>query len=87
MLNGPLKLVLGLCVLVILSACNAGKEASVKPTGISSGSNSLPAAVISNSQLGPQDEPPVVLSSNGEYQLANNSADSLPVVQYEGISD
>jgi|688.fasta_scaffold79456_2 hypothetical protein len=87
MLRSSATLFLGLFFALLLSACNGSKGSSVRASGISKDSLPLPAAIISNSQLGPQDEPPVVLSSSGEYQLADNSGDSLPVVQYEGISD
>jgi len=87
MLKNSVTLVLGLFVVLSLSACNDSKFSSVRASGGGSDSVPLPAAIISNSQLGPQDEPPVVISSSGEYQLANNSAESLPVVQYQGISD
>ena len=71
---------------LMLSSCKEGGNLS-STESTESGLSALPPAIVSNSVLGPLDEPPLVIAASGTFQLANNQNTNGVILRYEGVSE
>lgn len=84
-IHGPLFL--SITVLALTSCKGSITSSDSQPAALAPAPVSLPAAIIVNNQLGPNDEAPVQINSRGEFQLSQSDVSTGETLHYEGVSD